>query len=1259
LAGDNQPLVVVPVYDLRLVFTTPPVSVKAGSISDPITIELQDSTGAPATSAEDISVSLSSNSPGNKKFLFDAQGIAEIQGFNIPAGQSDVTIYYKDTSATTSFITAAAPGITNGYQLVTVTAGETARLFIPPGSALSDGQNIIQNYASEKITVQAFDSLNNPTLMAADTVIHLSSSSATGSFASNVTNGAWLDGSQSPALTIKAGASEGHFYYRDGTLGQVLLTASSQPEHGWTDATQAEMIYAPVITKFVFITPVRAVDTNVSSPIITVQTQDVTGNAIPVSSDTPVSLITSNPSGGSFSASSSGPWNAIALTIPAGQSSFNFYYKDTTPGTKTIGISETPSLGWTDATQQITVNAGAVAKLAFVSANQSIARNIASGAIIVALEDANGYPTVYDADLAVAVNTDSATGAFSANGATGPWNVASVMIPAGQSTAVFYYRDQQAGTFTLRAHAGGQAWSAVQTISVTEGVIGQIVFTTALQSISLNAASSIINIETEDVQGNAVEVAADTAITLGSNSATPQFSADGANWGITSVVIPAGAHKVGIYYKDGTAGTFSLSASESPSRGWIDGTQQIVVGSIENTIAKLKFKTAPEVGKAAVSGGEISGKITVETESSFGNAVNVTQVTYLVVNSSNASGKFSSSPAGLFAGTIVLTLLPGKSSADFYYTDTIQGIATLTVSEFPSVGWTDDTQQIEITSGAISQLAFTTLPQTLFTNANSGIITIEPRDVYGNASRVGSDTVITLNSTSGTGVFYKNVGPNALPITSVTIPANGNNVSFYYADKTAGTYLLTADDTPSPGWAAATQSITVGDSQLAKLVIEPDYALLPTNTSVQMTAIGYNALGDPIPNLVIDWSVSNPAAGSITNAGVLTTGGNLGKYASVVTASSQGLVAAAPSRKRFSFADLFNVAQAAGLVTADATVEVYKAPAAAPATPPEPAPPSGVAGSGGFLPSAAPAAPLPPSNLMLFINDGEPETLYRAVALSLYATNASYLKISEFSDFHDAAEWLPYVSSKNYTLSDGYGKKTVYAKYENAQGDESGVVNAIIYYVKQATAPAAPPVANIVNEIIKKYNYVIVNAAGAATPALPVVLSPAPNSYVMKNQLRMAGTALPNTVVTLHIHGTQREVAKAVTDANGTFVYNFEQNEIVTGSYETYVSIDQPHGSLVGPAVSFNVIPFLPTIAAPQASGFSFTGSLLFFLALWFVVILLIIFFLYGRLTGRSLNVNFLAGFFMNLADLTWWRSLPARFMSSLKRIWQGIRRKF
>jgi hypothetical protein len=202
-------------------------------------------------------------------------------------------------------------------------------------------------------------------------------------------------------------------------------------------------------------------------------------------------------------------------------------------------------------------------------------------------------------------------------------------------------------------------------------------------------------------------------------------------------------------------------------------------------------------------------------------------------------------------------------------------------------------------------------------------------------------------------------------------------------------------------------------------------------------------------------------------------------------------------------------------------------------------------------------------------------------------------------------------------------------------------------------------VANIVNEIIKKYNYVIVNAAGAATPALPVVLSPAPNSYVMKNQLRMAGTALPNTVVTLHIHGTQREVAKAVTDANGTFVYNFEQNEIVTGSYETYVSIDQPHGSLVGPAVSFNVIPFLPTIAAPQASGFSFTGSLLFFLALWFVVILLIIFFLYGRLTGRSLNVNFLAGFFMNLADLTWWRSLPARFMSSLKRIWQGIRRKF
>jgi hypothetical protein len=1246
ISGDSQPLVVIPVYDLSLVFTTPPTTVKAGVVSGPITIELEDATGAPAISTDDIAVTLSSNSPGNKKFFFDGGGVAEIQGFNIPAGQSSVTVYYKDTAVTQSLISAISPNITTGYEMVTVNAGDPARLFITPGSALSDGQNIIQNYSSGKITVQIFDSMNNLVPMTSNTKLHLSSSSSTGNFISNDTNGAWVDSSQNPTLTIKSGESEGHFYYRDNTLGQVTLTASSQPEHNWINATQMETIYAPVISKFAFITPIRAIDTNASSQIITVQTQDITGNAIAVSSDTPVSLITSNPSGGSFSNSSSGPWNVNTLVIPVGQSSFNFYYKDTTPGTKTIGISETPSLGWADATQQITINAGAVAKLAFASINQSIARNIASGAIIVELEDTNGYPTVYATDLAVSISTDSATGAFSTNSTVGPWNVSSVVIPAGQSTAVFYYRDQQAGSFTLNAHVGGQTWNATQTISVTEGVIGQIVFTSALQSIALNTSSSVINIETEDVQGNAVDVAADTSITLGSNSTAPQFSADGTNWGVTSVIISAGTHKTSFYYKDSTAGTFSLSASESPSKGWIDGGQQIVVGSIENTISKLKFKTAPEVGSAAVSGGEVSGKITVETESSFGNAVNVTQVTYLVINSSNMSGRFSNSPAGPFTGSIVLTLLPGKSSADFYYMDTIQGIATLTVSEFPSIGWTDDTQPIEIKSGAISQIAFTTPAQTLFTDSYSGIITIETRDVYGNASTVNGDTVINLASTSGTGTFYPDTNPNSSPITSVTILANHSNTSFYYKNSTQGTFTISADAGPSNNWVPASQSITLGDLQLSSLVIQPDYSLLPTNTSVQMTAIGYNALGNPIPNLRIDWGISNPAAGSITNDGVLTTGDNIGKYAAVVTATASGVVA------KSSFLKYFKVAEAAGTVTASATVEIYKAPTTIVVTPPPPTTSSGGGGGSSFF------VPQPPSNLMIFINDGEPETLSRDVTLSLYATNASYTKISEFKDFHDVSKWSTYDSSAKFTLSNGYGKKTVYVKYKNASGDESAVTNAVTYYVTKATTTTTVPTTNVVNEIIKKYNYVIVNAASpGSAPVLPIVISPVPNSHVIENQVTVTGSALPNTVVTLHVHSAKEVIVKAVTDSNGAFVYNFDANELAAGDHEIYASIDETGGSLVGPAVAFNVVPAV-TGAVVSSGGFSFNGSLWFFLVLWIIIIGIIIIVFYRALTGNGFSLNLFMEVIVDITDINWWMSLPRKFISLCRNIWKRISNK-
>lgn len=78
------------------------------------------------------------------------------------------------------------------------------------------------------------------------------------------------------------------------------------------------------------------------------------------------------------------------------------------------------------------------------------------------------------------------------------------------------------------------------------------------------------------------------------------------------------------------------------------------------------------------------------------------------------------------------------------------------------------------------------------------------------------------------------------------------------------------------------------------------------------------------------------------------------------------------------------------------------------------------------------------------IDDGETYTTSRTVTLSLSASNASWMKISENADFSDAS-WVAYSSSKSFTLSSGDETKTVYfiAK-DNAVGDQGSSTYANI-----------------------------------------------------------------------------------------------------------------------------------------------------------------------------------------------------------------------
>jgi len=98
-----------------------------------------------------------------------------------------------------------------------------------------------------------------------------------------------------------------------------------------------------------------------------------------------------------------------------------------------------------------------------------------------------------------------------------------------------------------------------------------IIFVSSPQTINTGIVSDIITIQVQDGRGNPFKVTSDTIINLSSDSPTGRFDINpsGAFDGsITSVTIPKGASSVGFYYRDATAGTPTITVSESPHQGW-------------------------------------------------------------------------------------------------------------------------------------------------------------------------------------------------------------------------------------------------------------------------------------------------------------------------------------------------------------------------------------------------------------------------------------------------------------------------------------------------------------------------------------------------------------------------------------------------------------------------------------------------------------------------------------------------------------------
>ena len=488
-------------------------------------------------------------------------------------------------------------------------------------------------------------------------------------------------------------------------------------------------------------------------PAIKVSVQAINGTPVPRAGIPVTIALGINPGNGTLSGTLTAPTDAsgtatfAALSVDKAETGYTL--TATSPGLAASTSSP------------FTVTAASADRIVFTTPVLSGAASAGAslGPATVQLRDAFGNPVTAPAGGTVlSLTSSSATGRFSATSQGAA--ATTVTVPAGSSTATFYYGDTTAGTPALTVGRTGHT-AATQNATINPGTADRIVFTTPVLSGAASADASLgpATVQLRDAFGNPVAApAGGTVLSLTSSSATGRFSATSQGAAATTVTVPAGSSTVSFYYGDTTAGTRTLTVGRT---GLAAATQ---TATITAAPANLVF-TTPVLSGAASAGASL-GPATVQLRDAFGNPVAAPAGgTVLTLTSSSATGRFSSTAQG--TATTTVTVPAGSSTVSFYYGDTSAGTPTLSVGR---TGLAAATQTATITPAAAVALRITQQPATVGNNAVvTPAIIIRTIDAFGNFTAVTSPLTITLTTDKGSTKGHE---------AGVTIPAGGSTATF-------------------------------------------------------------------------------------------------------------------------------------------------------------------------------------------------------------------------------------------------------------------------------------------------------------------------------------------------------------------------------------------------------------------------------------------------------------------------------------------------
>jgi len=391
----------------------------------------------------------------------------------------------------------------------------------------------------------------------------------------------------------------------------------------------------------------------------------------------------------------------------------------------------------------------------------------------------------------------------------------------------------------------------------------KIVFATAAQMITAGEASAVMTIQTQDASSNPVNVPSDMTITLSSTSGTGKFSLSASPWSdITSVTITAGSSIASFYYKDTTAGTPTITASESPSQGWVDAAQEQAVNPA--ALAHFTFNTisSPQTAGTAFS-------ITITAKDQYEN--NVTS--YTGTNRlSDTTGTISPTSTGAFiSGFWPGIVIINKAQA---------GVTITTTGS----GKSGTSNPFDVNPQSINKVVITVYPSSVTAGSWTSKYTVQKRDRSGNPTTIGSVTVNLASTSSGANKKFS-LTPGGSPVNSVTIPDGFSTRDFYYYDELSGTWTISV----AAGATGDSKPLTVNPASLDHFT----FANIPSPQTANISFTITITARDVYENIVTSYAGTNTLSdltGTIkpTSTGTFASGAWTGSV--IITKAQKGVI---------------------------------------------------------------------------------------------------------------------------------------------------------------------------------------------------------------------------------------------------------------------------------------------------------------------------------------------------------------------------------